>query len=114
VTLVLDSFHNAVRKIRSLKGELSGLVVHQDRGSVYTSDAYVRSVSRQGCLLSYSRRGEPGDNAVNEAFFSRLKVEWASVFSEARSLEELQNLLNTRLSTTTKSVIIPALVTGRR
>jgi putative transposase len=93
LSLVLDSFHRAMRKIRAVAGEHRGMVVHQDRGSVYTSDLYVRTVSSCGCLLSYSRRGEPGDNAVNEAFFSRLKVEWADVFYEARKLEELQRLV---------------------
>ena len=94
VSLVLDSFHRAMQKIRSVGGELRGLVVHQDRGSVYTSNAYARTVSSRGCLLSYSRRGAPGDNAVNEAFFSRLKVEWADVFHEARTFEELQRLVD--------------------
>ena len=53
----------------------------------------MRTVSSRGCLLSYSRRGEPGDNAVNEAFFTRLKVEWADVFYEARTFGELQRLV---------------------
>jgi putative transposase len=93
VALVLDSFHRASQKIRSVAGDSKGLVVHQDRGSVYTSDAYVRTVSSRGCLLSFSRRGEPGDNAVNEAFFSRLKVEWADVFYEAQTFEDLDLLV---------------------
>ena len=94
VSLVLDSFHRAMRKIRTVAGQLRELVVHQDRGSVYTSDAYVRAVSSLGFSLSYSRRGEPGDNAVNEAFFSRLKVEWADAFYEARTFEELQRMVD--------------------
>lgn len=98
VSLVLDSFHRASQKIRSVAGDLKGLVVHQDRGSVYTSDAYVRTVSSRGCLLSFSRRGEPGDNAVNEAFFSRLKVEWADVFYEARTFEELERLVGNAIA----------------
>jgi len=40
VSLVLDCFHRAVRRIRSLSGELKGLVVHQDRGSIYSSAAW--------------------------------------------------------------------------
>ena len=73
-------------------------MVHQDRGSIYTSDAYVRTVSSRGCLLSFSRRGEPGDNAVNEAFFSRLKVEWADVFYEARTFGELERLVGNAIA----------------
>jgi putative transposase len=98
VSLVLDSFHRAIQKIRSVAGKLQGLVVHQDRGSVYTSDAYVRTVSSRGCLLSFSWRGEPGDNAVNEAFFSRLKVEWADVFYEAQTYEELERLVGNAIA----------------
>jgi flavodoxin len=54
----------------------------------------VRTVSSRRCLLGYSRRGEPGENAVNESFFSRLRVESADVFYEARSSEELQELVD--------------------
>ena len=93
VELVLDSFSAAITRLRQLGARLPGLIVHQDRGSVYTSDSYAATVRRQGCLLSYSRRGQPGDNAVNEAFFSRLKVEWASLFYEARTLEQLRAMV---------------------
>jgi transposase InsO family protein len=55
---------------------------------------YFRTVSSRGCFLSYWRRGEPGDNALRKSFFSRLKVEWEDVFIYARSLEELQELVD--------------------
>jgi len=93
IALISESFQRASRAIRSADGILRGLIVHQDRGSVYTGDAYVRCVANQGCLLSYSRRGEPGDNAVNEAFFSRFKVEWAAALSEAGDFEELRQMV---------------------
>jgi len=35
----------------------------------------------------------PGDNAVNESFFSRLKDEWGNVFKDAKDFDELQRLL---------------------
>jgi len=93
ISLVLESFQRAARRIRDVEGELRGLIVHQDRGSVYTADAYVRCLVNQGYLLSYSRRGEPGDNAANEAFFSRFKVEWAAALSDASSFEELRQMV---------------------
>ena len=40
--------------------------------------------------MSFSRTGEPGDNAVNESFFSRFKEEWRDAFAEARTFEELE------------------------
>lgn len=50
-----------------------------------------RSLER---LLSYSRRGEPGDNAINEAFFSRLKIEQADIIDEAQIFEEIQRFVH--------------------
>lgn len=93
VRLVLRSLHNALKRIRQLSSSIPRLIVHQDRGSVYTAELYVRAVRSGGHLLSYSRRGEPGDNAVNESFFSRLKAEWREVFAEARTTEQLEQMV---------------------
>ena len=89
--LVLQSFRKSLAKIRQLlKHVPAGIVFHQDRGSVYTSDEYVGALIDAKSKVSYSRSGEPGDNAVNESFFSRFKDEWRDVFSEARSFSELE------------------------
>lgn len=88
--IVVCSFRKAVKAIRRFQGSSSsGMIVHQDRGSIYTGTEYVAAVLNAQFRLSYSRKGEPGDNAVNESFFSRLKEEWRDVFIEARSFEEL-------------------------
>lgn len=88
--IVVCSFRKAVKTIRSLLGlSSSGMIVHQDRGSIYTGTEYTSTVLSAKWRLSYSRKGEPGDNAVNESFFSRLKEEWRDVFIEAKSFEEL-------------------------
>ena len=92
--LVRESFVKASRKIKGFVDSLKGIIFHQDQGSAYTSELYLRSVVNQGGILSYSRKGEPGDNAVNESFFSRLKEEWRDVFYEARSFEELKRLIS--------------------
>jgi len=92
--LVIESLRMAVR---SLKGYgikvFKGIILHQDRGSVYTSDDYVAEALSLGFHLSYSRKGEPGDNAVNESFFSRFKEEWRDVFEDAKDFEELFRLV---------------------
>lgn len=92
-SLVVDSFKQARTRVRQLLGYVPKLIQHQDRGSVYTGASYVSTVRRSGCYLSYSRTGEPGDNAVNEAFFSRLKQEKRAEFAEAESFEELQDMV---------------------
>lgn len=92
--IVVRSFRKAVKTIRSILGSsVKSLIVHQDRGSIYTGAEYIAAVLSAQCRLSYSRKGEPGDNAVNESFFSRLKEEWRDVFIEAKSFEELMVLV---------------------
>lgn len=91
---VLMSFKMAAAKIRNILSFFpKGIVFHQDRGSVYTSTDYISTLLKYACRISFSRKGEPGDNAVNESFFSRLKEEWRDVFGEAGSFEELEKFV---------------------
>ncbi|MGL5052617.1 MAG: transposase [Cetobacterium sp.] len=50
-------------------------IVHTDRGSQYTSNIYSETVLSLGAKLSYSRKGNPYDNACIESFHSVLKKE---------------------------------------
>jgi transposase InsO family protein len=69
--LVLRAFWMAVMRRNPPKG----LIFHSDRGSQYTSHAFVRTLERWGMIQSMSRKGDCWDNAVAEAFFSTLKGE---------------------------------------
>lgn len=92
--LMIASFKKAVRKLSSFGiKSLAKVVFHSDRGTQYTSLDYSTAVLSKDAYLSYSKKGEPGDNAVNEAFFSRLKEEWRDIFAEAESFEELEKLV---------------------
>jgi len=92
--IVVASFMKAVQTInRMLGASMPGIIFHQDRGSVYTGSEYISAVLKAQGILSYSRSGEPGDNAVNEAFFSRVKEEWRDVFNEARDFKELESMI---------------------
>lgn len=91
--LVLTSFKMATTKLKRLKQSLTGIVFHQDQGSVYTSADYTTAVLGEGAYLSFSRKGEPGDNAVNEAFFSRLKDEQKDTFYEIEDSWELETAM---------------------
>jgi transposase InsO family protein len=53
------------------------LLHHSDRGSQYTSEAYLQLLEKAGCLVSMSRTGNCYDNAVIESFFATLKGECA-------------------------------------
>lgn len=49
-------------------------VMHTDRGVQYTSDAYAEAT--EGIENSYSRKGNPWDNACIESFHALIKREW--------------------------------------
>jgi len=92
--LVIKSFKQARAKLMRLGiRSLKKIIFHQDRGTQYTSTDYITTVLETGGYLSYSKRGEPGDNAVNEAFFSRLKEERRDELYEAKTFEELKRLI---------------------
>ncbi|WP_459127363.1 DDE-type integrase/transposase/recombinase, partial [Latilactobacillus curvatus] len=48
-------------------------IIHSDMGSQYTSDLFENTLSKYGIKHSYSRKGQPGDNARIESFHSILK-----------------------------------------
>ncbi|UJF32129.1 IS3 family transposase [Paenibacillus hexagrammi] len=83
--LVLDTFRKAFKAHK----DVSGLIVHSDQGSQYTSHAYHDMLPKVGARISMSRRGNCYDNASMESFFSHLKVEALYPY-DIRSIEEVQ------------------------
>lgn len=51
-----------------------GLLVHADRGSQYTSAAFIQLLDRTQAIASLSRSGNPYDNALAESAWSTLKT----------------------------------------
>lgn len=51
------------------------IVLHSDLGSQYTSEEFEKYLQDQGMLHSFSRKGNPYDNACIESFHSVLKKE---------------------------------------
>lgn len=66
----------------------SGVILHSDRGSQFTSKAFVEYCKKKGILQSMSRPGCPYDNAVMEHYFNTLKVERLYLY-KYQSEEEL-------------------------
>ena len=54
---------------------LRDVLIHNDQGSVYWSNGWVRLCERLQIVRSMSRRGNCWDNAPSENFFSALKVD---------------------------------------
>jgi transposase InsO family protein len=66
-----------------------GLLHHSDQGCTYASEDYQRILAARGLVCSMSRRGNPYDNAVMEAWNSTFKVECGERFlnNEAARIE---------------------------
>ena len=69
--LILNAFNRAVAVCQPPPG----LLVHADRGSQYTSDAFTQFLDRTQAIASLSRPGNPYDNALAESGWSTLKTE---------------------------------------
>ena len=60
--------------------DTTGIVLHSDLGSQYTSEEFEKYLQDQGMLHSFSRKGNPYDNACIESFHALLKREWINRF----------------------------------
>lgn len=69
--LLLDAILMAVWRRKPTRK----VIVHSDQGSQYGSDDWLRFCREHNLEPSMSRRGNCGDNAVVESFFSSLKKE---------------------------------------
>jgi len=95
--LVLDSLEMARLTIRNLIGKiLKKPILHQDRGSQYTSHAYVQA-ALTWTTLSYSNPGTPTHNPGQESFFGRFKDQWKEEIAEIETFEELEKFVENKI-----------------
>lgn len=85
-------------KVKKLKAMIKAKkpLVHQDRGSQYTSYAYVQE-ALNFFTLSYSDPGTPTHNAGQESFFGRFKQEWADEIAEIETFEKLKKFVKEKI-----------------
>lgn len=69
--LAVEAVKNACLNVRETKG----IILHSDLGSQYTSQWFERFLDSKQMLHSFSRKGNPYDNACIESFHSVLKKE---------------------------------------
>ncbi len=67
---------SALKMAVSHREAVSGVLLHSDQGSTYTSAAYQQLLQEMGIVCSMSRKGRCWDNAPMESFFHSLKTEW--------------------------------------
>jgi putative transposase len=76
---------------------LSGVIVHHDRDSVYTSHAWLeRLLLEERARLSYAQRGAK-DNPWIESFWGRFETENGELILEAQTMEELRTVVGEQL-----------------
>ena len=79
---------HALEQALTLRQPAPGLIIHADQGSQYTSAACRARIAAAGAVPSFSRPGNPYDNAQAEAGWSTLKTELLPGGSPFASLEE--------------------------
>jgi len=91
--LVMDSLKMTIARIKKLTEILSKKpILHQDRGSQYTSHRYVQS-GLEFARMSYSNPGTPTHNPGQESFFGRFKDEWKDEIVEIETFEKLEKFV---------------------
>lgn len=77
--------------------DLSGMIVHQDKDSVYTSYSWLeRLLLEERARLSYAERGAK-DNPWIESFWGRFETENGGLILEAETLGELKTIVGEQL-----------------
>ena len=66
---------DTVRQLKANCPNLKGAILHSDRGSQYTSEAFREELKKNGMIQSLSGTGHCFDNARMESFFATLKKE---------------------------------------
>ncbi|MFO8183745.1 MAG: IS3 family transposase [Candidatus Aegiribacteria sp.] len=95
--LALMAWESARDGLDALDVPLENLIVHHDRDSVFTSYAWTsRLLLEDGVRVSYALDGAKSNTAM-ESFNGRFKTENRSLISEAKTFEELFEIVNDRM-----------------
>lgn len=66
----------AVEKAKRNRKLTKPVIIHSDRGCQYVSKSYLEATPAAQFIRSYSRKGNPWDNACIESFHALIKREW--------------------------------------
>lgn len=78
-TLEVSCVTKCIEKAKASKTIDKPLIIHSDRGSHYIAQAYLKLFGKH-MITSYSRKGDPWDNAYIESFHALIKREWLKRF----------------------------------
>jgi putative transposase len=89
--LVLDALEQAVwSRTQHGQRDLSGLVMHSDAGSQYTSIAFTERVAEAGAAPSVGSVGDAYDNALAELTIGLFKTELIKPRGPWRTVEQVE------------------------
>ncbi|WP_342256190.1 IS3 family transposase [Spiroplasma endosymbiont of Poecilobothrus nobilitatus] len=71
--LVIDNLNDAINKIKLIKKDLNGIIIHSDHGYQYTYTIYHDKCLSNGIIISMGKKYHCADNIVIESFHSLLK-----------------------------------------
>lgn len=78
-TLEVSCVTSCIKQAKQARKLDKPLIIHSDRGSHYISEAYTKLFDQQ-MRRSYSKKGDPWDNACIESFHAIIKREWLKRF----------------------------------
>jgi len=78
-SLSVEGIISCINKAKRTRNFTNPIIMHSDRGIQYVSNDYKSNLS-SGFILSYSRKGNPWDNACIESFHALIKREWLSKY----------------------------------
>lgn len=79
-TLEVSCVTTCIKKAKEARKLDKPLIIHSDRGSHYVSEAYAQLFEKH-MSRSYSKKGDPWDNACIESFHAIIKREWLKRFT---------------------------------
>jgi transposase InsO family protein len=92
-SVALEALDDLRREMALLGRTLSGVVIHHDRDSVYTSYAWLEELLlKERTQVSYAERGAR-DNPWIESFWGRFETENGELIFEAETLEEVKRIV---------------------
>ncbi len=77
--LTVEGVVRCIEKAKRKRKIDKPIVIHSDRGAQYVSKSYLKALG-ENFTVSYSRKGNPWDNACIESFHALIKREWLNKF----------------------------------
>ncbi len=96
-SVALQALDDLRKNMASLDRRLWGVVIHHDKDSVYPSYRWLEeTLLNNRARLSYAQRGAR-DNPWIESFWGRFETENSELILEAKTLEEVNKIVNEQL-----------------